>query len=450
MSAQHQQQSTGHTTTRPGLESGPDHPSIQPDMRGSEITSSPSVTSSERRAMLQARLPEMHQDYADKYFLRSKSIIDKEGINPWVRAQVFIRKGPGEVFGVDEAVAALDKYTNLGELGGRVYAKKDGDSYSSKESLLVIEAPIREFIELETFYLGIISADTTRMNTGVQDVDLAQAKETMRQVVDAAEGRPVKYFGARHWDFRSDAAISQAAFEGGADGASTDAGAKTQGKLGEGTIPHALENIYAFYKGKENAVKEATLAFDRVIDPSVPRVALIDYNNREIDDALDTAKALDGKLSAVRVDTCGENVPQGGASSADSKEAGALRAAGIQIPNAADPDARFWYGTGVTVTGVYALRQALDDAGYQDVRIMLSSGFGDPEKVRAFARAEKTLGTKLFDALGVGGIYKPCLAATMDIVGVGHTRDSILPLSKAGRTYNPNPTLELALGNPTH
>ncbi len=424
------------------------HPEIsRSSLEETSISSTPVLSAAERREALKERLPEQHQEYADKYFLRSKEILDRDGLNPWVRAQVFIRKGPGEVFGIDEAVAALEKYTSLHEIGGRVFAKRDGEHYESKESLLVLEAPAREIIELETFYLGVISAETTRFNDGVKDVDTELVKKTVASIVEAAEGRPVTYFGARHWDFRSDAAIAHAAFEGGAVAASTDAGAKTFGKEGVGTIPHALENIYAFYKGSENAVAEATLAFDRQMDPSIPRVALIDYRNREIDDSIETAKALQGRLSAVRVDTCGENVAQGAIARADSLEAITLRQEGLPLPDAKDPDAKFWYGTGVTVTGVYALRKALDEAGFQNVKIMLTSGFGSVAKVKAFTRAEKLLGVKLFDALGVGGVYSPCRAATMDIVGVGHTRKSILPLSKSGRSYRPNPELKPVLGS---
>ncbi len=423
--------------------------SFEPVLSQEEFSHSASLTHQERVDALVARLPEYFEPYIDKYFLRSADILEKEGMNPWVRAQVFIRKGPGEVFGIDEAVAALKKYSNIEEVGGKIYAKQDGDVYDAKETLLVIEAPIQEIIKLETFYLGVLSAETTRFNDQVQDVDLDEVRQNMRQVVEAAGGRPVTYFGARHWEFRLDAAIAQAAYEGGATGASTDAGANTFGKDGVGTIPHALENIYAFYKGSEDAVVESTLAFDRHIDTSVPRIALIDYNNREIDDSLATAKALGDALYAVRVDTCGENVPQGGLRSADDPAATQLRTEGIALPSDDERDAKYWYGTGVTVSGVYALRKALDEAGRSDVRIMLTSGFGDVEKVRAFRRAEEVLGVTLFDALGVGGIYKPCRAATMDIVAVGETPESFIPISKVGRPYRPNPSLPLVVGEST-
>ena len=194
-----------------------------------------------------------------------------------------------------------------------------------------------------------------------------------------------------------------------------------------GTIPHALETVYAWLYGYENAVVESTKAFNRVIDKAVPRIALIDYANKEVDDSVRTADALEGRLYGVRIDTCGENVMQGASANGNHK------------------DAKYWFGAGVTVSGVYAVRKALDEAGHEDVKIILSSGFGEPEKVRAFVKAEKELGIKLFDALGVGGVF-PARMSTMDIVAVGEDRYNLKPMAKVGRGYHPNKRLELVLG----
>lgn len=409
------------------------------------LTPPPQPTLPERIEALKQNLPERFEPFSDKYFLRTHEILNAEGLNPFVRAQVFIRKGPGEVAGVEESLAMLEKFTNLKGLNGRVYALPEGATYRPRETLMVIEGPIQEIIALETLYLGALSAATTRANDHVERVDTAAAEENMRKIVELLGGRPVSYFGARHWSYQEDAAIALAAHRGGATSCSTDAGAETFGQVGQGTIPHALENIYAWKLGKERAVVEATLAFDRVIAPEVPRIALIDYNNRELDDSVAVADALQGRLYAVRVDTCGENVAQGALISARCEEADAWRAQGVTLPAEDAPEARFWYGTGVTVTGVYALRRALDQFGHKDVKIILTSGFGDPAKVKAFVDAEKTLGVKLFDALGVGGIFKPCRMATMDIVAVGDTEESMTPISKVGRPYNPNPRLERML-----
>lgn len=396
------------------------------------------------RALEISRLPDSHRPYADKYFLRSGEILAAEELNPWVRAQVFIRKGPGEVRGMDEALAILDKFSDLKEQGGRVYTLKDGDFYSPKETLMVIDAPVQSIIELETMYLGVLTAQTTRFNDDVGEIDCNAVRDNMAAVVDAADGRPVTYFGPRHWHWSRDAAITRATFEGGAVAASSDIGAAPNGKVGVGTIPHALENVYAFYYGKDRAVVESTKAFDRVIDPDVPRVALVDYNNKEIDDSIATADALEGRLSAVRVDTCGENIAQGALSS--PKDATDPVWNGVELPSLGEPESKYWYGNGVSITGVYALRKALDAAGHKDVKIFLTSGFGDVEKVKAFVAAERGLGVRLFDGLGVGSVVRPARYATMDIVAVGLAPDQMRPVSKVGRSYNPNSRLKPAEG----
>jgi len=389
----------------------------------------------------QFNLPEEPQPCADKYFLRTGEILRAEGINPWVRAQVMIRKGPGQVYGIDEALAILKKYFPLEEHGGKVYALKEGDDYAPRETLMLIEAPIQDIVELETMYLGVPSAETTKANDK-RGVDLNQVRENMASVVKAAKGRPVSYFGARHWRFDEDAAITRAAYEGGATSASTDAGAETFGQKGMGTTPHVLENIMAWKYGKEKAVLETILAFDRNIDAKVPRIILCDYRNKEITDTLACANALGNRLWGPRIDTCGENVGEGALKFPDAEKLEQLVGRKIIVPT---QDEKYWFGHGVNVTGVYAMRKALDENGYENMKLALSSGFANPEKVEAFARAEEILGIKLFDMLGVGQVFKS-RAAKMDVVAVGETPETFVPISKTGRGYNPNPRLKLRLG----
>ena len=373
------------------------------------------------------------EKYTDKYFLRSQKILQKEGINPWVRAQVFVRKGPGIMKGINEAVNLIKKYSDLEKNGGAIYALEDGQTYQPLETLMVIEGKINDIIALETQYLGVISKGLSLAN-GDQNINLEEITRKSKRIVELTEGRPVSYFGARHWHYEDDAKIAKATFEGGFVNTSTDIGAETIGKKGMGTIPHALENIYAWKSGKENAVKEATLAFDRHIDKSIPRIALIDYNNREIDDSIQTAKALNGKLQAVRVDTCGENIAQGALEEFTNKGIYELTGKHILVP---EEYHKYWAGTGVTVSGVYNLRKGLDASGHEEVEIILTSGFANEEKIRAFNDAEKRLGLKLYDGLGVGGVYKS-RSATMDIVAVGNSPENLISISKVGREYKSN------------
>lgn len=341
------------------------------------------------------------KEYTDKYFLRSNEILKAEGMNPWVNMQVFVRRGPGNVAGVDEAIDLIMDNSNLENVGGRIYAKKELDAYSPNETVMNIVAPIQEIMELETIYLGALTAATTRFNDK-KDLDLNAIGSQMREVVDLVGDRGVLYFGARHWHYSYDSALANLAFENGVKSVATDNGAKLVGAKGVGTIPHALENIFAYYHGVENAVLESTKAFDRNIDVSVPRIALVDYVNREITDSLATVEGLEGKLFGVRVDTCGENLAEGGAIGGR----------------------RYWEGNGVTVEGVYSLRRALDDSNNEDVNIILSSGFSNPEKVRAFNDAEKKYGVKLYDSIGAGFLDGP-RTFTADVIAVGESREEV-------------------------
>lgn len=399
---------------------------------------------------LQALLPEDHRPLTDKYFLNSNEILKAEGLNPWIRGQVFVRKGPGVACGIEEAIAIVDKYSDIRKHGGRIYALKEGESYEPKDTAIVIEAPVQDIMELETVYLGVPSEETTNANEGVIGVDIDQVRERMRELREIIGSRVFIYMGARHASFRSDAAISRAAFEGGADKASTDNGAATAGQSGVGTIPHALENIYAYYKGKENAVLESMLAYDRVMAPGLPRTCLCDYNNREIDDSLAVARALYDKHQmnlGTRIDTCGENIMQGAFASIDDVPADhPLRKVFDRVP---EEERKYWFGTGVTVSGVFAVREALDKEGYPFMKIVLSSGFSNPVKTRAFVHASELLGSRLFDVLGAGELWSPSRPFTMDIVAVAETREELddHPLSKTGREYRPNPKLELVLAD---
>jgi len=388
------------------------------------------------------RLPADYRPFTDQYFLNTGAILQREQLNPWVKAQVVIRKGPGIVGGLAEAVKILKTYSELASHGGIVKALQDGANYESGDAVMTIEGLIQDFVELETMYLGVISAESTRFSDGTDRIDPIEAERRMRAVHQAAEGRPIIYMGARHWSFRQDAEISAAAFRGGASSCSTQIGADSIGTNAVGTIPHVLENIMAWRYSRNCAVEEATKAFDRCMEPTFKRIALIDYNNREIDDALATARALNGALYGVRVDTCGENIAQGAALSPFSTAALELKNRGFEIPSLEDRDAKYWYGNGVTITGVYALRSALDQAGFNNVKIVLSSSFGDPEKVAAFLRAERLLKTVLVDSFGVGGVFDS-RAAKMDIVAVGDSALDLRAISKAGRIERVNPELRV-------
>ncbi|MFA5797848.1 MAG: nicotinate phosphoribosyltransferase [Candidatus Woesearchaeota archaeon] len=354
-----------------------------------------------------------YQEYTDKYFLRSKEILEKKNINPIVRYQVFARKDIDAIKGITEAVEYIHAIA-----GDRVSisAAREGQHYHADMPVLKLEGHVQDLIDLETIYLGILSGRNT------PNLDLGIVREKARAIISAAQGKPVFYFGARHFHPSYDADIGRICIEEGFAGASTDIGAAYSGNKGVGTVPHA--NILAFDAYMESAgiqgnpTVEAMKAFDEIIDPKVPRVMLIDTYNREIADSLATARAVK-RLSGVRIDTCGENYSQG--SDLELQ---------LDIPE------KYLKGKGVTVAAVWALRRNLDANSYDNLSITVSSGF-NAGKTCAFMIADneyhKKYGRSLFDSIGTGSIADPVMF-TSDIIAYYDAHLRIwLPHGKVGR-----------------
>ncbi|SKA64835.1 nicotinate phosphoribosyltransferase [Desulfobaculum bizertense] len=359
------------------------------------------------------RLPESHIPYTDAYFLHSRKILHKEGLNPHVTMQVFLRKGPGKIYGIEEAVELIRTFSANNAKNLKVHALPEGSDYAPLETLMTIEGPICDFVELETLYLGAITAATSVKNGGPEP-DLASITARAREIRDELPDKTLLYFGSRHWHWSWDERISKAAIAGGFDACATDAGAHANNLTGGvGTIPHALVLSLGHHYGRDTGTVRAAEAFDRHISSSIPRIALVDTFNHECDDAIATARALGKNLWGVRLDTPGENLGQCGAP---------------------DDGRRYWTGNGVTVELVHGLRQRLDAEGFEHVNIVLSSGFGNLDKIRAFKEGEAKYG-RLFESIGIGSLF-PAHFATADIVRVDGE-----DFAKAGRFLRPNSRL---------
>lgn len=385
--------------------------------------------------------PPSHKPYTDKYFLRTNEILKADNLNPIVLMQIFIRKGEVPVYGIDEAIESIKKYAESSNL--KIWAVKEGSYIENCETIMLIEGHIQDFVELETFYLGVISRQTTLRNSEIKDVTetkiLKNAYEIMSQIVETVQ-RPVIYMGARHWGWELDYDLSNMALKAGATSCSTDNGALSHDQLGVGTTPHVLENIYAWKYGKENAVVESIKAFDKHIDQSVPRIALIDYFNQEAIDMYNSAKVV--ALEGVRVDTSGSNTINLHIAS-NNLEKHLMELFEKYLPQWKNNP--YIVGQGVSGFGVLGLK-TISMMQELNLKFVLSSGFGKIEKVKTFVDFEKDLiecgfleDTKLFDSLGVGEIFgiPNTRFATADVVKIEGQN-----ISKIGRGYNPNITLE--------
>src|SRR5689334_13225003 len=220
--------------------------------------------------------------YTDTYFVRSRDILRAEGRSPRVLMQV-TGKQIGYLGGIDAAIAVLklccDDWDAL-----QVHALLEGDFYDDWETVLTIEGPFDAFIHLETIFLGLLGRGT-KICSNAHDL------------VEAARPKPVIFLGARDDHFATQAVDGYAAAAGGIPSMSTDAQGSLIGRKGVGTIPHAL--IAAF---KGDTVK-ATKAFAKHTDPSIDVIALVDYDNDSVKTSLDVARALEGRLWGVRLDT---------------------------------------------------------------------------------------------------------------------------------------------------
>jgi nicotinate phosphoribosyltransferase len=326
--------------------------------------------------------------YSDKYFVRARDVLLRDGHSPRVLMQVF---GKSEAYlgGIDEAIAILklcaDDWSALD-----VQALFDGDAIAPYETVMTIEGRYASFAVLETLYLGVL-ARRTRVGTNT------------RLVVEAAKPKTVMFFPARHDHWLVQTGDGYAAHIAGAIGVSTDAQASWWGSSGIGTVPHALIAAY------DGDTVRATQAFADSIRPDVQIVTLVDYENDCVRTSLDVARALGDRLWGVRLDTS-ENL----------------------VDRSIVPQMGAFRPTGVNPQLVYNVREALDRDGHQAVRIVASGGF-TVDKIRQFEQQGVPV-----DSYGVGSsLFSGRYDFTADIVMVeGRSQ------AKVGRAFRPNARLE--------
>jgi nicotinate phosphoribosyltransferase len=326
--------------------------------------------------------------YSDAYFNFTKGLLESEDKHAHVVMQVFQKKH-SVLGGIDEAIAILKLCSDdWGKLD--VQALYEGDEIEPHETVLTIEGDYRLFAHLETVYLGCLARRSLVMRN-------------VREVVEAAGGKQILFFPARHDHWLVQTGDGFAAHVAGAIGVSTDAQASWWGGRGVGTVPHSL---IAAYGGD---TVEAAKAWARHYAHEMNVTVLVDFWNDSVKTAIEVADALGDQLWGVRLDTSEHLVDR-----SLWDEMGDFRP------------------TGVNHVLVHRVRDALDAAGHDGVKIVASGGF-TPDKIRDFER----LGVPV-DAYGVGSsLLRGDNDFTADIVMLDGE-----PCSKVGRAYSPNPRLE--------
>jgi len=374
-----------------------------------------------------------------------------------VEMQWFTRRlGKTTVVGVDKSLAMLRHCTGYWEGDNfidtsdklEVWAVHDGTTVKSDGNPLHVDPVIkvrgryRDFALLETPTLGILTR-SSRVATNVYETMLA------------AHGKPVLFFPARFdlhevqaadgyaynialQRFNKDHAHDLGAF------VSTDAQGDWWGGAGGGTVAHAA---IASFLGD---TAEVMMQFSRVLPANIPRIALVDFNNDSVSDALRVMEAMFKKyvelcdagdeteaakyvLYGVRLDT-----------------SGSLR--DVSVAPLGDPA----LDLGVTPRLVFTVRRALDSAWEnwsmpdawtdaareycRNVKIVVSGGFS-PEKIRRFEKLDVPVdiygvGSSLFN--NNGGTVTDF---TADVVRV-KVHGEWIDMAKVGRAPLDNPNLE--------
>jgi nicotinate phosphoribosyltransferase len=327
--------------------------------------------------------------YTDAYFNYARDVLVRDGRHARVVMQVFQKK-KAVLGGMDEAIAILKLCSHDWD-ALTVHALHDGDEIRPYETVMTIEGDYTLFAHLETVYLGCL-ARRTLVSTNV------------RRVVEAANGKPILFFPARHDHYRVQTGDGYAAHVAGAIGVSSDAQASWWGGKGVGTVPHAL---IAAYGG--NTVLAAS-KFAEHADPDLNIVVLVDFENDSVRTSLEVARALGERLWGVRLDT-----------------------SRTLVDRSLWSEMGYFDPRGVNPRLAQKVRDALDGEGFERVKIVVSGGF-DVERIREFEERGVPV-----DSYGVGSAL---IRGENDF-----TADVVLtdgrPSAKVGRRFVPNERLSL-------
>ena len=311
---------------------------------------------------------------ADVYFQRARKTLEGAGLDPVVVMDYFPDRA-GLLCGVDEARDLLCQV-----LAGddQLWALKDGERMAAREVVMRVKAPYSHFGVYETAVLGMLASCSGWAGRA-------------REVVEAAAGKRVISYGARHVHPLVGPVMEYAAVVGGCVGCATPGGAELAGLAApSGTMPHAMILIFG------DTVK-AGLAFDEQMPADVLRIVLVDTFKDEAEESLRVAAAMGDRLRGVRLDTP-------------------------------------WERGRVTIELVKEVRARLDLAGHPNVGIYVSGGM-DAERIRQMIEAEAPV-----DSFGVGMAISsaPPIGFTADIKEVGGE-----PRTKRGRIPGAQPAPRL-------
>lgn len=344
--------------------------------------------------------------YTDKYFAKTKAVVERFG-DCEVRYAVFMRRPvlctPRLAVGWIRRVAA--------ERGAAIRVEvlhEEGDWVGAGEPMMYITGPMRHLTDLETIFLQQLGpACVAAYNAYAMCTDLPYVAFIAMDARHCAgdEMAEMMAYAASVGSARAKRETGAKGFIGNA----TDATAHYFGQpYGLGTMPHALIG----YAG--STLRAAEMYHETF--PDDPLYVLVDYFGREVSESLELCRrfpdlAAAGRLG-VRLDTHGGRFMEG----LDVAESYAVleRHVPLAIRTYRTEDELRWLtGTGVTAAAIYYMRERLDEAGFDKVKIIASSGFS-PQKCKLMASVKAPI-----DIIGTGSFLPDRWSetyATADII----------------------------------
>ena len=348
------------------------------------------------------------EDWTDRYFGRTKAVVERFG-DKQVTYAVFMRRPI-----ISAPRLAVEWLQNTMQQRGQKVdievLKPEGTFVGAGDPILYITGSLVNLVETETIYLMKLGSPcVAAMNAYEMCTNLPKASFLAMDARHCAgtEMAELMAYGA---SVGSEQAKKAGAV--GFIGNATNATAHFFGQpKGYGTMPHALIG----YCG--STVRAAEMMNETF--PGEPMTVLADYFGREITDSLAVAHrfpelAATGKLS-FRIDTTASRFVEG--LDPQSSYAVLERYAPASIrAYRTEKELSHLVGPGVSAAGLFRLREALDAEGFNNVKIVASSGFS-PAKCKIMAEAGAPI-----DVVGTGSFIPSNWSetyATSDIIEYG-------------------------------
>ncbi|MCW9035040.1 MAG: nicotinate phosphoribosyltransferase [Rhodospirillales bacterium] len=344
--------------------------------------------------------------WTDRYFAKTKQTIERFG-DKEVTYAVFMRRPV--IFTPRIAIDWLEQLSAERQVKFKLESNyAEGAWVGAGEPLIYITGSFYHLVDLETLLLQKLGAAcVAAYNAYTMCMDLPNVSFLAMDARHCAGTEMAELMA-----YAASVGSTTAKSQGGAKGFignATDATAHYFGnERGLGTMPHALIG----YAG--STVRAAEMYVEGFPDEDL--IILPDYYGKEISDTLAVCHrfpelAEEGKI-AVRIDTHGGRFIEG----LDPQDS--YNVLERNVPLAVrryrnEEELRYLVGTGVSAAAIFHMREQLDKAGFNKVRIIASSGFG-VQKCKVMADVKAPI-----DVIGTGSFLPNSWSetyATADIV----------------------------------